>query len=98
MKTLFDQYRRVHLVGIGGAGMEGLARLLAAKGCSVSGSDQADSRSVALLRQEGFSVAVGHDGQLVQGVDLVVYSAAVPPDNSERRAAAQKGIPTASRA
>ena len=98
MKTLFDQYRRVHLVGIGGAGMEGLARLLAAKDCVVSGSDQADSRSVALLRQEGFSVAVGHDGQLVQGVDLVVYSAAVPADNPERQAAAREGIPTASRA
>ncbi|MCE2449487.1 MAG: UDP-N-acetylmuramate--L-alanine ligase [Candidatus Latescibacteria bacterium] len=98
MKTLFDQYRRVHLVGIGGAGMEGLARLLAAKGCVVSGSDQADSPSVALLRQEGFAVAVGHDGQLVQGVDLVVYSAAVPADNPERQAAAHEGIPTASRA
>ena len=98
MKTLFDQYRRVHLVGIGGAGMEGLARLLAAKGCVVSGSDQADSRSVALLRQEGFAVAVGHDGQLVQGVDLVVYSAAVPADNPERQAAEHEGIPTASRA
>ena len=98
MKTLFDQYRRVHLVGIGGAGMEGLARLLAAKGCVVSGSDQADSPSVALLRQEGFAVAVGHDGQLVQGIDLVVYSAAVPADNPERRAAEHKGIPTASRA
>ena len=98
MKTLFDQYRRVHLVGIGGAGMEGLARLLAAKGCVVSGSDQADSPSVALLRQEGFAVAVGHDDQLVQGVDLVVYSAAVPADNPERQAAEHEGIPTASRA
>ena len=98
MKTLLDQYRRVHLVGIGGAGMEGLARLLAAKGCVVSGSDQADSPSVELLRQEGFIVAVGHDGQFVQGVDLVVYSAAVPADNPERQAAAHEGIPTASRA
>lgn len=98
MKTLFDQYRRVHLVGIGGAGMEGLARLLAAKGCVVSGSDLADSQSVALLHQEGFAVAVGHDSQLVQGVDLVVYSAAVPADNPERRAAVREGIPTASRA
>ena len=98
MKTLFDQYRRVHLVGIGGAGMEGLARLLAAKGCVVSGSDQADSRSVALLHQEGFAVAVGHDSELVQGVDLVVYSAAVPANNPERQAAVQEGITTASRA
>lgn len=98
MKNLFDQYRRVHLVGIGGAGMEGLARLLAAKGCVVSGSDLVDSRSVALLRQEGFAVAVGHDSQLVRGVDLVVHSAAVPADNPERQAAAQAGIATASRA
>lgn len=98
IKTLFDQYRRVHLVGIGGAGMEGLARLLAAKGCVVSGSELADSPSVALLRQEGFAVAIGHDSQLVHGVDLVVYSAAVPADNPERRAAAGEGIPTASRA
>lgn len=98
MKLRLDQLLSVHMVGIGGAGMEGLARILAARGCRVSGSDQADSPTLALLRQEGFAVQVGHDRSAVEGVDLVVYSAAIPADNPERSAAAQLGIVAASRA
>lgn len=98
MKPLFGKFRRVHMVGIGGAGMEGLARILAAKGCIVSGSDRAESLGLALLRQEGFAVHVGHERALVKEVDLVVYSAAIPSENPERNAAEVQGIPTASRA
>jgi len=98
MKRLLGKYKRVHMVGIGGAGMEGLARLLAAKGCRVSGSDQSDSKGLELLRGEGYTVQVGHDRSLVAEADLVVYSAAIPADNPERSAAEAWGIATASRA
>ena len=75
MNRLFGKYHRVHMIGVGGAGMEGLARVLAAKGCRVSGSDRVESKELALLRSEGFTVYVGHDGSQIEGVDLVVYSA-----------------------
>ena len=98
MKPLFGKYDRIHMVGIGGVGMEGLARILAAKGCRVSGSDQVESRGLELLRCEGFAVRVGHDPDQVRGADLVIYSAAVPADNPERRAAEGQGITTVTRA
>jgi UDP-N-acetylmuramate--alanine ligase len=98
MKALFGKFSRVHLVGIGGAGMEGLARLLRQRGARVSGSDRADSPAVEQLRREGFAVQVGHRGELVEGVDLVVYSAAVPDHNPELAQARRSGIPCAGRA
>ena len=98
MKGALDKIRRAHLIGIGGAGMEGLARILAAKGVAISGSDRVDSRVLAQLREEGFAVRVGHDANFVAGADLVIYSAAIPAQNPERTAAARLGIPAASRA
>ncbi|MEW6755051.1 MAG: UDP-N-acetylmuramate--L-alanine ligase [Candidatus Latescibacterota bacterium] len=98
MKPLFARYARVHMVGIGGAGMEGLARLLAAMGATVSGSDRADSEALAGLRRDGFPVKLGHEAAGVEGADLVVYSAAVPQDNPELEAARQRGIPQVGRA
>ncbi|MDP6702405.1 MAG: Mur ligase domain-containing protein, partial [Candidatus Latescibacteria bacterium] len=98
MKGALDKIRRAHLIGIGGTGMEGLARILAAKGVAISGSDRVDSRVLAQLREEGFAVRVGHDANFVAGADLVIYSAAIPAQNLERTAAARLGIPTASRA
>ena len=97
MKGALDKIRRAHLIGIGGAGMEGLARILAFKGVAISGSDRADSRVLAQLREEGFAVRVGHDANFVVGADLVIYSAAIPAQNPERVAAARLGIPAASR-
>jgi UDP-N-acetylmuramate--alanine ligase len=98
MKGALDKIRRAHLIGIGGAGMEGLARILAAKGVAISGSDRVDSRVLAQLREEGFAVRVGHDANFVAGADLVIYSAAIPAQNPERTAAARLGICAASRA
>ena len=98
MKGVLDKIRHAHLVGIGGSGMEGLARILAAKGVAISGSDHVDSQVLAQLREEGFAVQVGHDANSVAGADLVVYSAAIPVQNPERATAARLGIPTASRA
>ncbi len=98
MKSLFRRYGRVHLVGVGGVGMEGLAYVLQAMGCQVSGSDRAPSRAVEQLRRCGIAAEVGHRAEWVQGCELVVYSAAVPADNPELRAAAGAGIPVVGRA
>ena len=98
MKPLFRRYARLHLVGIGGVGMEGLAYVLQAKGCQVSGSDRSPSRAVDQLRRAGIQVGGEHRAEQVQGCDLVVYSAAVPVDNVELVAAGQLGIPVVGRA
>ena len=89
---------RVHFVGIGGIGMEALARFLDAVGCKVSGSDREASATTDKLRQDGIDARVGHDSANVRGVELVVYSAAVPLDNVELNSARQHGIELVSRA
>lgn len=89
---------RVHLVGIGGAGMEALARLLAGAGYRVSGSDAVDGPVVADLRRQGIPVFPGHSAEHVRGADLLVYSSAVRADNAERLAARLAGIPQRRRA
>ena len=81
----------VHLVGIGGAGMSGIARVLLARGATVSGSDAKDSRAVAELRVLGATVWVGHDAQHLAGVDTVVVSSAIRETNAELRAAREQG-------
>ena len=98
MKGLFGLFERVHLVGIGGAGMEGLARFLGQLGCRVSGSDRAASPELEQLAGEGFEVYQGHRAKGVRGAELLVYSAAVPEDNPERQAAHRQGIPQVGRA
>ena len=62
---------RVHVVGIGGAGMSGIARIMLARGVPVSGSDAKDSRRLAALRALGADVAVGHDAARVAAADTV---------------------------
>jgi UDP-N-acetylmuramate--alanine ligase len=87
---------RVHLVGIGGAGMSGIARILLARGGRVSGSDAKDSRTVLALRAQGARVAVGHDGrnldQLDGGPTAVVVSTAIREDNAELAEARRRGL------
>jgi UDP-N-acetylmuramate--alanine ligase len=89
--------RRVHVVGVGGAGMSGLARLLAGLGHTVTGSDLVDSPTAAALRDAGIPVAVGHDAANVGDVDLVTASPAVALDNAELVAAVARGIRVATR-
>ena len=89
----------VHLVGIGGAGMSGLARVLMERGIRVSGSDRARSGSIDTLEALGADVAIGHGAdRLPAGVALVVYSPAVPPNNPELVAARAADVPIAKRA
>jgi UDP-N-acetylmuramate--alanine ligase len=78
--------RRLHFIGIGGAGMSGLARVAVELGAAVSGSDQTESATVARLRELGVDAVVGHRAENVPDGAEVVWSTAVPPENPERRA------------
>jgi UDP-N-acetylmuramate--alanine ligase len=82
----------VHLIGIGGAGMSGIARVLLARGVTVTGSDAKDSRSITALRALGAAVHIGHDPAYVDGADTVVVSSAIRESNPELRAARKGGI------
>lgn len=79
--------RRLHFVGIGGAGMSGLALIARALGAQVSGSDRARSSYTERLERQGIVPVIGHDGTNVPDGAQVVYSSAVPPENPERQAA-----------
>jgi UDP-N-acetylmuramate--alanine ligase len=87
--------RRLHFVGVGGAGMSGYARAAHALGARLSGSDGADSPFLARLRADGvLDARVGHDAaNIPPGPDVeVVYSSAVPAENPERAAARERGL------
>ena len=88
----------VHLIGIGGAGMSGIARVLLARGTTVSGSDAKDSRGVAALRALGATVHIGHAAEHVGDVDTVVVSSAIRESNPELAAARARGIAVVPRA
>lgn len=88
----------IHFIGIGGIGMSGLARMMRARGIAVGGSDTHETELTRALEEEGIAVAIGHDARLVhRDIDLVVYTAAVSPDNVEYERAQEIGIPLLSR-
>lgn len=89
---------RVHMVGVGGAGMSGIAEVLVNQGFSVSGSDLRQSSATRHLQSLGVSIHVGHNAQQVEGVDVLVVSTAVPDDNEEVTAAREARIPIVPRA
>ncbi len=82
----------VHFVGIGGAGMSGIARILLARGVAVSGSDRRDTPTLLALRALGARVEVGHDPDHLGEAATVVVSTAIHPDNPELAAARQRGL------
>jgi len=82
--------RRLHFVGIGGAGMSGLALIAAALGAEVSGSDRAHSSYTERLVEHGIEPVFGHAAANVPAGAEVVYSTAIPPDNPERQVAASE--------
>ncbi|WP_027874535.1 UDP-N-acetylmuramate--L-alanine ligase [Spongiibacter marinus] len=90
--------KRIHFVGIGGAGMCGIAEVLLNLGYVVSGSDLKASPSTARLQRLGASIAFGHDGERIGGCDVVVVSSAVNSDNPEVIAARELRIPVVPRA
>jgi UDP-N-acetylmuramate--alanine ligase len=87
-----EELGRVHFVGIGGAGMSGIARILLARGVTVSGSDMKDSAALASLRALGATVHVGHDAAHVADADTVVVSTAIRESNPEVVEARRRGL------
>ena len=90
--------KNIHFVGIGGAGMSGIAEILHNLGYVVSGSDQNDSTTSRRLASLGIRVAIGHDANNIAGAEAVVTSTAVKGDNPEVIAARGKRIPVVPRA
>jgi UDP-N-acetylmuramate--alanine ligase len=93
-----EKLGRVHFVGIGGAGMSGIARIMASRGIEVSGSDAKDSKVLAALRALGATCWVGHDAAHVDEADTVVVSTAIRETNPEVVEARRLGIPIIPRA
>jgi UDP-N-acetylmuramate--alanine ligase len=90
--------RRIHMVGIGGAGMRNLARLFLARGIAVSGSDLKESKGLAELAEAGATVAVGHAAEHVGDAGALVISSAIRENNVELVEAGRRGIPVWMRA
>jgi UDP-N-acetylmuramate--alanine ligase len=90
--------KRIHFVGIGGAGMSGIAEVLANQGFDVSGSDLGESATTRRLAAQGIRVAIGHRADNAATADAVVVSTAVRDDNAEVRMARERGVPVVPRA
>src|SRR5579863_9937935 len=90
--------RRLHFVGVGGAGMSGIAEVLVNLGYQVSGSDAKASAVTERLKALGVAVAVGHDARLVGQADVVIVSSAIPPTNPEVVEARRRHVPVIARA
>ncbi len=92
------ELKRVHCVGIGGAGISAIARVLLERGVEVTGSDLRMSPVARALVNDGAVVFIGHDASHVEDVDALLVSSAIPPDNPEVLEAQRRGIPVFKRA
>ena len=90
--------KRIHMIGIGGSSMSGLAEMLIEQGYRVTGSDRDEGYLIHHVREAGGEVMIGQRPENVHGADLVVYSAAIAKDNPERAEADRLGIPSLERA
>ena len=90
--------KQIHFVGIGGAGMSGIAEVLHNLGYRITGSDQSESATTRALVKRGIQVAIGHDAAHIAGAEAVVTSSAVKGDNPEVIAARARRIPVVPRA
>ena len=89
----------IHFIGIGGISMSGLAGLLKSKGFTVSGSDRQDSDIVEKLREMGIKIFIGQGAaNITDDIDVVVYTAAIHPDNPEYAECVKRGLPMMERA
>lgn len=91
--TALGAGQAVHLVGIGGAGLSAIARILLARGCAVSGSDLNASAITRALAAEGARITIGHAAANIDGADIVLTTSAAPPEHIELAAAKARGIP-----
>ncbi len=92
------KYKKIHMIGIGGVSMSGIAAILKNWDFEITGSDSSDSENVKALLQKGFKVTVGHNLEDVGKADAIVYSAAVKQDDPEMLEAKRLQIPTIERA
>lgn len=90
--------KQIHFIGIGGAGMSGLARICLSLGLNVSGSDAKDSSVVTALKALGAEIFVGHDANQVKDAGIVIYSNAISPNNPEMIRAKELSLPLLTRA
>lgn len=90
--------RKIHFVGIGGAGMSGIAEVLLNQGYEISGSDIKASETTLRLQELGARIFIGHEAGNVEGIDVLVNSSAVQADNPELVAAAERRVPIVRRA
>lgn len=95
---LLKKVKRIHFIGIGGSGMCPLAEILHSEGYKLSGSDNNESDPLARIRSLGIPVTLGQKAENIEGAELIVYTAAILPDNPELVAAQNSGIPTIERA
>ncbi len=101
IRTMVPEMRRVeriHFVGIGGAGMSGIAEVLINEGYQITGSDIAENLVTARLESKGAKIFFGHQASNVHGASVVVVSTAISPDNQELIAARESRIPVVRRA
>ncbi len=95
---MFERYKTIHFVGIGGIGMSGIAEVLLNLGYEVTGSDLKDSETTKRLRAMGISIFIGHRAENIGNAHVVVASSAVSPDNPELHVARQRSISVIPRA
>ncbi len=93
-----NNINKIHMIGIGGISMSGVAVMLKKAGFNVSGSDTMDGDMVKILRDEGINVFIGHNKDLVKNAELVIYTAAVKENDEELVEARKLNIPTLERA
>ncbi len=98
MKNRMRRISRIHLVGIGGVGMGGIAEVLLNLGYDVQGSDLRASKATARLEAQGARIFIGHDAAHIDGADVVVVSSAIDSGNPETDAAREQRIPVVRRA
>ena len=98
MKPMKTKVRNIHMIGIGGSGMSGIAEVLLNLGYRVSGSDLAMGATTKRLMQLGANVFIGHGAGNLGEADVVVKSTAVREDNPEVEAARERGVPVIPRA
>ena len=92
--SIFDyRGKRVHFIGVGGSSMSGLTALLMQEGWIVSGSDRTKSHKTDALEEKGVQIFIGQKAENVRGADVIVFSAAISPENPERAEGRRLGIP-----
>lgn len=95
---LLKTVRRIHFIGIGGSGMCPIVEILHQEGYEITGSDNNESDTLARVRRLGIPVTMGQKAENICGAELIIYTAAILPDNPELCAATESGIPTFERA